>query len=244
MPGRLLVYLGLLWLEGRPTDQRGERFQVGAIVVNLTGRGNASRDFEMGPIRTTLGVREVNLAEEDANEVLDLAAENGAYRGLLAWVPLMKGGGEPATIARWVELANREPLRERRSTFALLALTFAQLGDSLGLWRKALEGWNVIKSPLWDEWTEQTKQEAAERGRTEGVAIGEARGRTEGVAIGEARGRAEAIVQALDMRFGAAISADVAEAIRATTDTARLDTLFAAAIRAGSVEDFLTAFRS
>jgi hypothetical protein len=36
--GRLLVYLGQLWLEIRPTDAGGERFAVGAIVVNLTGR--------------------------------------------------------------------------------------------------------------------------------------------------------------------------------------------------------------
>src|SRR5262245_11017999 len=41
--GRLLVYLGLLWLEERPSAERGARYQVGAIVLNLTGRGRTSR---------------------------------------------------------------------------------------------------------------------------------------------------------------------------------------------------------
>ena len=68
MFGRLLVYLGQLWLELRPSDRRGDRYQVGAVVVNLTGRGQSSRDLRLRQtgIRTCLGVRELNLADEDA----------------------------------------------------------------------------------------------------------------------------------------------------------------------------------
>jgi hypothetical protein len=43
MFGRFLLYLGQLWLELRPDEERGSRYQVGAIVVNLTGRGLTSR---------------------------------------------------------------------------------------------------------------------------------------------------------------------------------------------------------
>src|SRR5262249_56603993 len=45
--GRLLIYLCQLWGKKRPTDARGERFAVGAVVVNLTGRGQTSRDMGM-----------------------------------------------------------------------------------------------------------------------------------------------------------------------------------------------------
>src|SRR5262249_16779098 len=43
MFGRLLGYFGPLWMELKPSDERGDRFHLGAIVVNLTGTGNASR---------------------------------------------------------------------------------------------------------------------------------------------------------------------------------------------------------
>jgi hypothetical protein len=57
--GRLLIYLGLLWLEKRPTDAGGERSSVGAVVVNLTGRGHSSRDMVLPDtaVRTCLGDR-------------------------------------------------------------------------------------------------------------------------------------------------------------------------------------------
>jgi hypothetical protein len=43
MFGRLLGYLGPLWLEEKPSRERGDRFEIGAVVVNLTGLGNCSR---------------------------------------------------------------------------------------------------------------------------------------------------------------------------------------------------------
>src|SRR3954471_3454254 len=39
MFGRLLAYGGQVWLEKKPSEERGDRFQIGAVVVNLTGRG-------------------------------------------------------------------------------------------------------------------------------------------------------------------------------------------------------------
>src|SRR5712691_779428 len=56
--GRLLAYLGLLWLEERPSAQRGARFAVGAVVINLTGRGNTARDMSLGDLHTCLKVVE------------------------------------------------------------------------------------------------------------------------------------------------------------------------------------------
>jgi hypothetical protein len=45
MFGRLLVYLGQLWLEARPNGEPGRRYRVAAAVVNLTGQGHTSRDM-------------------------------------------------------------------------------------------------------------------------------------------------------------------------------------------------------
>ena len=37
MFGRLLIFLGTIWLQFRPDELRGSRYQVSAMVVNLTG---------------------------------------------------------------------------------------------------------------------------------------------------------------------------------------------------------------
>ena len=47
MFGRLLVYLGQLWLEERPNGEAGRRYQVGTVAVNLTGRGRTARDMRL-----------------------------------------------------------------------------------------------------------------------------------------------------------------------------------------------------
>src|SRR5262249_46390253 len=77
MFGRLLVYLGQLWLEKRPTEAGKERFSVGAVVVNLTGRGrtSASMTLRRTGIRASLEVVERNLCDEDAAGVLEAIAQ-------------------------------------------------------------------------------------------------------------------------------------------------------------------------
>jgi hypothetical protein len=73
MFGRVLEYLGRAWRECRPTDERGSRFEVGAVVINLTGTGHTSRDMVppgQPGVRTCLQVAERNLAAEDAAATL------------------------------------------------------------------------------------------------------------------------------------------------------------------------------
>ncbi len=38
MFGRMLGYMALLWMEEKPTNKRGDRFELGAVVVNLRGK--------------------------------------------------------------------------------------------------------------------------------------------------------------------------------------------------------------
>jgi hypothetical protein len=73
MFGRDLAYLAQVWLERKPTNERGDRFQLGAVVVNLTGRGNAARatNWERAGMTLVFRPREVNLCDRDADETLD-----------------------------------------------------------------------------------------------------------------------------------------------------------------------------
>jgi hypothetical protein len=75
MFGRLLEYLARLWLTLASHDGSGQRWCVGAVLVNLTGRGDSSQRMEMAAVgmRLVLDVPEKNLAEEDATAALDHA---------------------------------------------------------------------------------------------------------------------------------------------------------------------------
>jgi hypothetical protein len=216
MFGRLLMYLGRLWQEKRPTDGRGEHFAVGAAVVNLTGRGHASQDMQLRQtgIRTLLGVAERDLADRDAAATLDGIAAQTIAPCVLPWIPLMKNGAEAAIIQQWLELAGREQESKRRSDYGGLALVFAEAADRRSVWEKAPEGWNVTDSQVVLEWM--------------------ARGRVEGLL----QGQANSLLQVLARRFPPGAPAQMESTIRATADVQRLQAWLDAALAADSLEAF------
>jgi hypothetical protein len=218
--GRLLVYVGQLWLEKRPTDAGGERFAVGAAVINLTGRGRTSRSMSLRKtgVRTMLEVAERNLCDEDTAALLDAIAAGSAARCLLPWIALMHGGGETVIIQRWIELASQETDSRRRGDYGGLALVFAEAAKRLPIWKEALRGWNVIESQQVLEW----------------MAMGEAKGRAEG----EAKGKADALLEVLAMRFPPGAPAELEAAIRATTNQEQLRNWLAFAMKADSLDAF------
>ena len=55
--------------------------------------------WQKAGLRTWMQPREINLADKDAGKVLD---EIDAGTAPLAFIPLMKGGGEDAIIQRWL----------------------------------------------------------------------------------------------------------------------------------------------
>ena len=224
MFGRLLVYLGQLWLEQRPSSERGRRFRVGAVVVNLAGRGHSAQDFQLRQtgIRTCLQVVERNLAEEDTAATLAGIAAGTIARCLLPWIPLMHGGGESAILAQWLELARTEPDAKRRSDYGGLALVFAEAAGCRPAWKEALQGWSMVESQQVLEW----------------IAEGEVKGRAEGEAKGEIKGQAESLLRLLQLRFGPGVPADLVAQIRATTDAEQLRRWFDAAVTAPSLEVF------
>jgi len=220
LPGRLLVYLGQLWLEKRPTDAGGERFAVGAAVVNLTGRGHASRDMRLRQtgVRTNLEVAERNLVDEEAAALVDAIAAGQVSRCLLPWLPLMHGGDETGIIQRWIELASQEIDSRRRGDYGGLALVFAEAAKRLPIWKDALKEWNVIESQQVLEW----------------MAMGEVKGE----ARGEVKGEVKALLLVLASRFPPGATPEMEAAIRATADLGRLESWLDLAAKSSSLDAF------
>jgi hypothetical protein len=170
MFGRLLEYLGGLHRTLRLTDRPGERYQVGAILLNLTGAGEASRDFALPGtgVRTCLGVEEKNLAGMSAADALADIAAGRVDRCVLPWIPLLKGGGK-GTMALWKRLAAAEPNERLRADYGGLALVFAELAGHRPVWRKALEGWSVEQSQQVLDWQKIAEKRGEKRGQLTAV---------------------------------------------------------------------------
>ena len=207
MFGRLLGYLGELWRSKKPDREAGSRFHLGAVVVNLTGRGDASRDmqWEEAQIGLRLKVHERNLERESADELLTAIEAGFRPRSLLPWVPLMTGGDESAIIERWKRAAEVETDMRQRANFAAPALALSEAAGRKAIWAKALEGWNVQRSTFVDEWLEQ--------------------GRVEGRVEGQLLADRATLLRLGKKKFGRSPTKKQAAEIEAITDAARLEAL-------------------
>jgi hypothetical protein len=161
MYGRLLVQMGQTWLDQVPDELPGSRYQLAAVVVNLTGtRASipASREYFL-PLPQRLGtglwVKERYLAEESAQLTLKRIAAKHVAECILALIPLMQGAGEPGTIKEWVEVTSKVEDGRRRDELVVLALVLVDLKEWSPTWHAALEGWNVVESPTVAKWMEQ-----------------------------------------------------------------------------------------
>ncbi len=211
MFGRLLGYAGSLWLELKPSPERGDRFHVGAVVVNLTGQGDCSRDLawpEAG-LRTNLTVAERNLSTYDAAAVLEDITTGAAPAVVLPLVALMKGGSESAIIERWKELAGQETDARRRADYGGLVLVFAEAAGCRDVWKAALKEWNVVQSQQVLEWQAEA----------------------------HIKGKAETLLEMLEARFGS-VPIDVSERVLGIRDVGRLKQLAVHVMRCVSLQEF------
>jgi hypothetical protein len=158
MPGRLLLAGGLCSLLLKPTSLPGDRYELAAIVVNLTGAGRSARRMALGDTQWILVPCEVDVETLDAGTHLEEIAAGRAPRELLAWIPLMKRGEEDAIIARWLEVAGSDPDAGRRGDYSL-ALVFSEAVRCREKWEIALKGFNMIESPLVREWKDAARME-------------------------------------------------------------------------------------
>lgn len=216
MPGRLLLAGGLLWLTVKPTPLPGDRYQLLAVVVNLTGKGDAAHQCVLDTAEWTLRPREVNLGQLDAGQVLDQIEAGAAPRELLAFIPLMQRGGEKGIIDRWRALVAAETDLKRRGDYAL-ALVFAERVGRDEDWRDAVEGFAMIESPLIAELLTEARNEAARTAKTEG--------------------KTEALLRVLGKRYGE-VPEELATSIRACRAGEQLDRWLDIALEAQALEEF------
>jgi hypothetical protein len=107
MPGRLMLAGGLLWLTVKPTQLPGDRYELVGIVLNLTGKGDATRQCVLSTAEWTLRPIEVNLETLDAAEVMEQMAAGLIPLELLALIPLMQRGGNRVSSSDGVNWSAR-----------------------------------------------------------------------------------------------------------------------------------------
>jgi hypothetical protein len=215
MFGRLMVAGGMCWLDVKPANLPGDRFELCAVVVNLTGQGNCARHMSIGTTEWKMTPRELNLETLDAAVVLEDVAAGQAPRELLAVIPVMKNGDGPVIIDRWQEIAGPEKGPELRGCYALAAV-FAGAVGRRELWKKALEGFTMNESPVAREWRAEARRE------------------------GEIKAKADMVVRVLKRRLGeGAVPEDVVTRIKACTDSDQLDRWMDMAALATTLQQFL-----
>jgi hypothetical protein len=220
---RLTIYAMLLRQE-LPRPAGGDKYPVGAAVVNLRG-SPASADLIL-PLPGCAGrgmfIRPLprNLADEDAAATLAGVAAGGVAPCLLPWIPLMRGGDVPAIITEWKRLAGQEADGARRSAYGGLALVFAELAKTLVEWQKGLEGWNVLESQVILGWKREGKQE------------------------GFLEATRAHLLMVLEIRFQAQVPAEMKAAIEGTNDLDTLSHWLRTALKISSLDDFRAAMAS
>jgi hypothetical protein len=158
MFGRLMVYGGLLWLQEKPAPLPGDRFALATVVVNLTGKGDSGRLYTWNGAVTGTKPFELDIAGLKAEDVLAQVERGEAPVEALAWMPLMQRGAEDDIIQWWLRLAESEQDSERRGLLKTV-LVFAELAKCLPQWRKAMEGFNVMRSVVLDSYEAKGKIE-------------------------------------------------------------------------------------
>jgi hypothetical protein len=218
---RLGEYAFRLRRERRYGPGQAGKYAVLSLLVNLTG---AEQTHELNMVAEAwddaglrLLVSQATLSQEDATQTLARIAAGELERWVLPWLPLLHGAAEPANLAEWLRLAAQEPDSRSRSDFGALALVFAELAGTGPMWRTALQGWNMRQSQQVLEWQEEARKEAR---------------------VEQAR---EDLLQALELRFGAPVPADLAAAINAHENLQELKRWFVASQTTPSLDAFRAA---
>jgi hypothetical protein len=212
---RLGVYELLLAIEVRGVLEGGP--PIFGAIVHLTGSKKGG-PLILSKSASHPGVLvqpiEVWLADESATDTLALIERGELALSILPWVVLMRGGGDPATIERWKQLASWEPDVDKRALYRSFALVFAELIPELVNWQRLLEGWEVRES--------QYLKSFEDRGEAKGLVK-----------------RAQAdLLTGLRLKFGSPVPEPVRLAIEGTNDLARLDRWFQALFAVSSWTEF------
>jgi hypothetical protein len=149
---RALEYLGRFRRELRHGPHGHDRYPFAVALVFLTGKPRETRlDMNLPGVEEVglwFGPRVLDVSAEDAVAHLDAIGQNVLPRGLLTWLPLMRGGQTVEAVHRWRSLAEGHP---QLQTMIDLVLTFARLTDCEAVWRMELEDMMVTVSPYMEE---------------------------------------------------------------------------------------------
>jgi hypothetical protein len=219
----------MLSLSLKPNRQVGDRYQLAALVINLTGNPNSARSTRLqgrNLAEWTLNPIEVNLATFDAKEVLQGIARGEVPNVVLALIPLMKNGNDEANMQEWLRLANAEADHQRRGDFSL-AQAFATLVGQREKWQTLLKEFLMIEAPFVTEWKNEGRKEGILEGRKEGVLTG----RKEGVDA-----QVNTLLRLLQKR--GTVPADLEKKIRECTDLGKLSAWLDLVFDLPSIEQF------
>ncbi len=209
---QLLGYVVRLHTEP-PPEGMVLRPLVGGAVINLTGPAQpAALDVQFPGAPECgwhFGILQRTLRDESAAATLADIVAGRTTRWLLPWIPLMHGGGEAGIMEGWKQAAEAEPDEQVRATLAGLTLVFAELADRVEVWKRALEGWNVRKSQVVEEWRDEARAETWH----------------------------ESLLTLLENRFGT-VPLELVQRIQATTDVGRLRAAFQQALAISSLDQF------
>lgn len=137
---------------------------VGGVVLNLTGPAQRAtvteRPTTAPESRFDGSVTQRTVRQTDAAELLGQVAMSKVSLWLLALLPLMRSGKAATTMAGWKRAAAWLGTERDRGILARLTLTFAGLAGNLTVWRRALEGWTMLRSEYMDELRIQERLEA------------------------------------------------------------------------------------
>jgi hypothetical protein len=136
----------------------------------------------------------------------------------------MQGGDRVETVTVWKELADLEPESALRTTYAGLALVFADLAGCVPVWKQELEGWNMRKSQIVEEWREEGRIEGRQEGRIEAY---------QGI-----------LLRMLQKRFSGVSSPEVTTAVQAQTNAEELMRWLELLDNAASLEAFRAAINA
>jgi hypothetical protein len=166
-PDRLFEYQARAARRLRHGPRNRDCYLIACGAIVLTGRLPPVR-LKMRLPGTKLGLswraRIFNMSTRSAMKTLERIASGQLSRAILAWIPLMRGGGSAEVVKRWLEVCGDEPDEQRRMDYANLARVFAERAGCLDVWKKALEGWQMWKSKVIQEW----RDDGRVQGRVEG----------------------------------------------------------------------------
>jgi len=225
-PDRDKIYVmaeqsGMLFGRSRDGEQKNIPWNVHGAYIHLRGRPEIARIDSTLPDGSGLRFAPLlwNLEDDDSIETLDRVADGRMSWGMLFWIPLMSGGSELTTIARWKELVARVSDEDMRGNIRTVALVFAELiGDAI-VWENQLKGDEMTNSPMVNGWLRASREEA------------------------ELRLARAVLLDLLKARFEIAIPEDVVSAIESQPSLAMLRSWIQKAGTLPSMEAFIQVLR-